>query len=35
VEAKSLPARYAAQIQETLRGLAWETLVRQLLADVE
>jgi glycosyltransferase involved in cell wall biosynthesis len=34
-EAKSVPARFAPQIQQTLRGLGWDGLVRQLLESVE
>lgn len=34
-EAKSVPDRYAAQIQESLRGLEWDGLVRQLLEGAE
>jgi hypothetical protein len=33
--AKSVPVRLAPQIQETLRGLGWDGLVRQMLESVE
>jgi glycosyltransferase involved in cell wall biosynthesis len=35
LSAKTVPARYSSDIQETLRGLAWDTLVRQMLESVE
>ena len=34
-QAKSIPARYAAQIEETVRALSWENLVSQMLEGVE